>query len=342
MRSFATYLQLFTCFLALFLTASQTEAKQLFKIGSLAPAGSVWVQQFDMFAKEITEKTGGEVTFRVYPGGSMGDDQAMLRKMHHGQLHGGGFTMTGISSFVPDFRVLAIPFLFDDYAEVDFVKEGLQSTLQERFRDKGLEMIAMTEVGFIYAMSTKPLRTLEDLQKSTNWSPSGDPISLEYMQALHITPVQLSIPDVHSSLQSGLVDTVYNSLYGAIVMQWYNKARFIVDLPYGYAYGVFALDRKRFMQLTPDQQAAITSAAAKYFPVLLAETRKSNDESRAVMISQGNEFLPVSEETRHALEMSRDEALKTLIPAALSQDIYDQMNLLLTKYHQTEVMDKTK
>jgi len=331
MRRFTKCLPLSICLLAILLT-DQAEAKHLFKIGSLAPTGSVWVQQFELFAKEVTDKTGGEVAFRVYPGGSMGDDQAMLRKMHHGQLHGGGFTMTGISNFVPDFRALAIPFLFRDYGEVDFVKKGLLPSIKKMFAEKGLEMVAMTEVGFIYAMSTKPLRTLEDLQQSTNWSPSGDPISLQYMQALHITPVQLSIPDVLSSLQSGLIETVYNSLYGAIVLQWFNKARYIVDLPYGYAYGVFALDRKRYLKLTAEQQAIIVSAADKYFPALLTETRKSNEESRDVMLTQGNEFIAINEETRLGLQASRDEALKDLIPGSLSEDIYNQTISLLQEY----------
>jgi TRAP-type C4-dicarboxylate transport system substrate-binding protein len=339
MRRIPHYLPLILAALLVF-TACQASAKQLFKIGSLAPPGSVWVQQFDLFAKEVTEKTGNEVTFRVYPGGSMGDDQAMLRKMRLGQLHGGGFTMTGISTFIPDFRVFSIPFIYTDYAEVDFVKTGLLPILKKQFQEKGLELVAMTEVGFIYAMSTKPLHTLQDLQQSTNWSPTGDPISLEYMQALGITPIQLSIPDVLSSLQSGLVETVYNSLYGAIVLQWFTKAHYIVDLPYGYAYGAFALDSKQFAKLTEQQQTVIAAAAAKYFPVLLAETRKSNDESRAVMLAQGSEFITINEETKHALEEGRDKALHTIIPNSLSQDIYDQAVKLLNEYRKSQATAK--
>ena len=50
-----------------------------------------------------------------------------------------------------------------------------------------------------------------------------------------VTPVQLSIPDVLTALQSGLVETVYNSFYGSIVLQWFTKARYTADFPYGYA-----------------------------------------------------------------------------------------------------------
>lgn len=303
--------------------------KHLFKIASLAPAGSVWIQQFENFAREVEEKTGGEVGFRVYPGGVMGDDQAMLRKMRAGQLHGGGFTMTGVSVAVQDFRVMAIPFLFETYEEVDAVKEGLLPVFEERFREKDLELIALTEVGFIYAMSTKSIQTLEGLQKSKNWIPTGDPISEAYMTSLGITPVQLAIPDVLSSLQSGLIETVYNSLYGSIVLQWFTRARYVVDTPYGYAYGVFALDRKKFAGLPEAHQQAIDAAAARHFPVLLQKTRESNEDSRRVMAERGTEFLKIDRQTVQLLQEKRDEAVKAFIPGALSREIYDRtMDLL--------------
>lgn len=319
----------------------QAAPKHLFKIASLAPAGSVWVEQFDNFAKEVSDKTGGEVGFRVYPGGVMGDDQAMFRKMRVGQLHGGGFTMTGIATVVPDFRVMAIPSLFTSYDEVDFVKEGLLPTFKERFRDKELEFIALTEVGFIYAMSTQPINTLEQLQQTKNWSPAGDPISEKYLTALGITPFQLSIPDVLSSLQSGLIETVYNSLYGSIVLQWFTKAKYVIDAPYGYAYGVFALDGKKYSALSEAHQKAIHTAAAVHFPILLKKTRESNSESRRVMADRGTEFQKFEEKTAQVLLEKRELAVKQLIPDSLSKAIYDQATELLKTYRSTSRGGKT-
>lgn len=328
---------LFIC-TALFLLTTcqwlQAAPKHLFKIASLAPAGSVWVEQFENFAKEVTEKTGGEVGFRVYPGGVMGDDQAMFRKMRVGQLHGGGFTMTGIAAVVPDFRIMAIPALFASYEEVDFVKEGLIPTFKERFREKDLELIALTEVGFIHAMSTQVIDTLGKLQQSKNWSPSGDPISENYLSALGITPIQLSIPDVLSSLQSGLIDTVYNSLYGAIVLQWFTKAKYVIEQPYGYAYGVFALDGKKFAALAEPQQQAIHAAAAVHFPILLKKTRESNSESRRVMSDRGMVFQKFDEKSMQVLQEKREQVVKQLIPDSLSKTIYDETIALLKQYRQ--------
>jgi TRAP-type C4-dicarboxylate transport system substrate-binding protein len=306
------------------LHAAPATAKYLFKIASLAPAGSIWIEQFDNFAREVGERTGGEVGFRVYPGGVMGDDQSMYRKTRVGQLHGGGFTMTGISPVIPDFLVLSIPFLFESYEEVDAVTDGLIPAFRERFRTKGLEFIAMTEVGFIYAMSTQPISTFERLKSSKNWSPSGDPVSEVYFSVLDISPVPLSIPDVLSSLQSGLVETVYNSLYGSLVLQWFTKARYIADVPYGYAYGAFALDSRTFAGLPETHRQAIEAAARVHFPILLEKTRASNRESRRVLEARGNEFLKIDQETIRIMREKSDQAVRQLVPDSLSKDIYDQ------------------
>ena len=325
-----------TTFLALIFTllSSQAQAgpKYLFKVATLAPAGSVWIQEFEKFSAQLLEEPGGEVSFRIYPGGVMGDDQAMLRKMRVGQLHGGGFTMTGVSLKVPDFRVMGIPFLLESYEEVDFVRKGLMPEFVKQFREKGLEFISMTEVGFIYPMSTKPVNNYETFKSTKNWSPTGDPISEEFMKSLGITPTALTIPDVLSSLQSGLIETVYNSYYGSIIMQWFTKAHYIVDFPYGYAYGVFAVSSKKFNKLPQAHKDAIHRAGDKYFPILLAETRKSNEESKVVLKERGNEFLTLDDETITILKAQRDKSMEKLIPGAVSADIYKKTTELINEY----------
>jgi TRAP-type transport system periplasmic protein len=328
-----TVLSVFICYSSW----AGTNTKYSFKIASLAPDGSVWVRQFQEFAKEIAEKSNGEIEFRIYPGGIMGDDQAMYRKIRVGQLHGGGFTMTGIADVVPDFRVMAIPFLFQSYEEVNKVRDALVPYFKKKFNETGLEFIAMTEVGFIYAMSTEPMASIDDLKKSKSWAPSGDPVTGTFLSNLGITPIPLTIPDVLTSLQTGLVDTVFNSLYGSIVMQWFTKARYITDTPFGYAYGVFLLDRKSFSKLPENYAALVHTTAEKYFSTLIDDTRKSNGESRQVLEQNGVTFVQSEPGIVMELQTQRNKTVQMLIGNAFSPEVYNIAAKILEEYRSTHL-----
>jgi TRAP-type C4-dicarboxylate transport system substrate-binding protein len=307
------------------------EAKYLFKIGSLAPEGSIWANRFADFAKEVSAKTNGEVAFKVYTGGVMGDDRAMYRKMRVGQLQGGGFTMTGISEVVSDFRILSIPFLFNSYAEVDRVTAGLFPIFQKEFNESGLELLAMSEVGFVYTMSNGSVNSIGKLRQSKCWAPENDPVSQAFLKTIGITPIPLTIPDVLSSLQTGLIDTVFNSLYGTIVMQWFTRTNYLTDVPFGYAYGGVVFSKAAFDKLPAGHAATCRDLAKKHFGGLLADTRRSNDEALVTLKKNGVKLVSIPENDLAELRKYRDQTVQTVSGKAFSRAIYEEAMRLLAE-----------
>ena len=322
-------------FLTLMITSAQAKKpKYLFKVASLAPEGSVWTKTFRNFTREVEEKSGGEIGFKIYAGGVMGDDRAMYRKMRVGQLNGGGFTMTGISEVVPDFRALGTPFMFNSYDEVDRVKEKLLPRFKKEFDKKGMVLMAMSEVGFIYTMSTNSIPTLAELKKSKAWAPEGDPISRVLLETVGVTPIPLSIPDVLTSLQTGLINTIFNSFYGSIVLQWFTKISYITDIPFVYAYGAFVLDKKTFSKLPAPHAAMMKKEAQIHFKKLLIDTRKSNEEALQVLIDNGISLIKPTPMTKAELQNNyREMTANKLINDAFSKSIYIEAVKHLDNYH---------
>lgn len=329
---------LVSLFIAILLVASVNETsanspRYLFKVASLAPEGSVWTKTFRNFTREVEEKSNGEIGFKIYAGGVMGDDRAMYRKMRVGQLNGGGFTMTGISEVVPDFRALGIPFMFNSYDEVDRVKEKILPRFEKEFDNQGMVLLAMSEVGFIYTMSTTSISTLAELQQSKAWSPEGDPISRALLENVGVTPIPLSIPDVLTSLQTGLINTAFNSFYGSIVLQWFTRISFITDIPFVYAYGAFILDKKTFSKLPPHYAEMMKTTAQSHFEKLLIDTRKSNEEARQVLIDNGISLVKPTPITKAELQNKyRELTVQKLIDDAFSRSIYEEAMMHLNNY----------
>ena len=264
----------------------------------------------------------------------MGDDRSMYRKMRVGQLNGGGFTMTGIGEVVPDFRVLGIPFLFNSYDEVDRVKEKLMPRFEAEFDKQDLVLMAVSDVGFVYTMSTMPITTLAELKQSKPWAPEGDPISQVLLETVGVTPIPLSIPDVLTSLQTGLINTTFNSYYGAIVLQWFTRISFITDIPFAYAYGAFVLDKKTFSKLPPQYAELMKTVAKHHFDKLLEDTRKSNEDAKQVLIDNGITFVKPTPITKSELQNNyREMAVEKMLNSAFSKSIYTEAITYLDDYH---------
>ena len=51
------------------------------KIATLAPEGSAWLQPFHDLNAAVRKKTNDRVRFKIYPGGVLGDEKDMRRKM---------------------------------------------------------------------------------------------------------------------------------------------------------------------------------------------------------------------------------------------------------------------
>jgi len=303
-----------------------------FKIATIAPQGSVWANHFDKFQKTVKEKSAGRLDFRIYYGGVMGDDRAMARKMRIGQLQGAGMTVTGLSEIVPDFRVMSLPFLFDNYGQVDAAWNAILPLLADQFAEKNLVLLATTEVGFVYTMSTMPVGSPQELKKAKCWIPDGDPLSLAFLQQMGVSPVPLSIADVLPSLQTGLVNTVFNSYYGSIVLQWFTETKHVSDIPFGYAYGALVLDGRSFGRLPENLRRLVREeAAASFGPALLQDTRKSNAEALATLRENGIAVQKTDNESLAAYLRLRDKVVAESRGSLFSAEIYRPIEQTLGK-----------
>src|SRR4030043_2357079 len=88
------------------------EKNLVIKMATLAPEGSSWMKTFKTLNAELMKKTENKVQFRIYPGGVLGDEMDMLRKLKIGQIQGVALTSAGLSTLFKEMDVLQVPFLF--------------------------------------------------------------------------------------------------------------------------------------------------------------------------------------------------------------------------------------
>lgn len=298
--------------LVLFLVALPAAQAKSFKIATVAPDGTSWMEELKSAAAEIKKQTQGRVTFRFYPGGVMGNDKSVLRKIRVGQLQGGAVTGGGLAEIYPDSQVYSLPLAFHSYEEVDYVRQHMDKQIIDGLRDNGFVSFGLSEGGFAYLMSARPLDKISDIKQYKVWSPEGDQFSRAAFEAIGISPIPLPLTDVLTGLQTGMIDTIAASPMGAIALQWHSKVKYLNTTPLMYLYGTLVVQRKAFEALSAEDQKSVTTIMQAAFSRLDAMGRKDNDEAMKALKQQGIEFEHPSAAEQQQWQNSVNEAMKEM------------------------------
>ena len=307
-------LTLLFAFAAFLMLCQPAGAATTLKIATIAPDGTSWMQALRKAAGEIDKRTGGEVKFRFFPGGVMGNDKSVLRKIRIGQLQGGVLVSGGLTEIYPDVSLYNIPFIFRNYQEVDYVRQRLDPVLIKGLEEHGYVSFGFSEGGFAYLMSKTSVRSLDDLKGRKVWVPEDDRISRIAIEAVGVTPIPLPLTDVLPGLQTGLIDTIAGSPIGVIALQWQPQVKFLVDEPLVYLYATMAIDRKAFERIKPEHQAVVREVMTGVFRTLDKQNRQDDASAREALKKQGIRFVAPTPDS-----LQRENEIRTEIERRLLQ-----------------------
>ncbi|OGR82746.1 MAG: ABC transporter substrate-binding protein [Elusimicrobia bacterium RIFCSPHIGHO2_02_FULL_57_9] len=279
-------MSIFKLLLAAALTTSAAQTKTI-KFATLAPEGSTWMKVMNELNAELQEKTGGGLKFKMYPGGISGDEKDVVRKVRIGQLQAAGFTGVGLGEIAPELRILDGPWLFRNHAEVDHVYKAFEKEFNVAIEKSGYVLLGWTELGFVYLFSRIAINGPRDMRKAKMWVWEGDPIAEAAYQALDASPIPLSVVDVMSSLQTGLIDTVYGPPMGVIALQWFTRTKYIYPVPLAHSVGAILISKKFFDGLPQQHGKILTEVGAKHLRRLTELARAENEQAMASLQKQG-------------------------------------------------------
>lgn len=294
----------------------------------LAPEGSTWMNLMRSFNDDLKQKSKGTLSFKIFPGGISGDEFDVIRKMRMNKIDSAGFTGVGLGQILPSIRVLELPRLFQDSKEVDYVSSKLRPFFEAALLKKGYVLLGWAEVGFVNMFSNKKLDSLVALNGVKMWAWEGDPLAKELFTQLRVVPNPMPVTDVYTSLQTGLINSVYISPLAAIAMQWFTKTKYMTTLKITNATGAVLITKTAFNKLSPAEQKLLKAESDVFLKKLVADSRRDNEKAYTTLKNNGIQFVDLKKEDVAKFdEVSRD------VWKALVGKLYDQKTLdLAVKY----------
>ena len=297
------------------------------KMGVLAPEGTAWAQNLKRMEKEIKKATKKKVKFKIYYGGSQGDESDVLRKIRVGQLHGGIFTGKTLGEISGDVRVIEVPFNFDGNGKKAWrTVEKMTGFFNKKLKQKEFVSLGLFELGFVYIVSRKKVVDLDGLKGIKLWAWEGDKLAASMIKSMGLVSVPLALPDVLSSLSTGIIDAAYAPPMGIVALQWNSKVGYLIDFPIAYSIGAFLIHEKYWNKIPKDLQKTIIKIARSHIAKVNTANMKDNKESLAALKSMGVEFINFSKKDKDKAKSYRQKVIAKLTGNLFSKDALNRLN----------------
>ncbi len=216
----------------------------------------------DTFAKEVAARTGGRYKVETFYNGSLGGERESIEAVQLGTQEL-AFSSTGpVPNFVPETKILDVPFLFRDKAHARAVLDGpIGQDLLTKFDAKGFKALAWAENGFRHMTNSKrDVKAPEDL-KGLKMRTMENPVHIAAYKGLGIITTPMAFPEVFTALQQGTGDGQENPLPVIMSAKFSQVQKHLSLTGHVYSPCIFVMNKAAFDKLSAADKTAFLEAA---------------------------------------------------------------------------------
>ena len=216
----------------------------------------------DTFAKEVAARTGGRYKVETFYNGSLGGERESIEAVQLGTQELAFSSSGPVPNFVPETKILDVPFLFRDKAHARAVLDGpIGQDLLAKFDAKGFKALAWGENGFRHMTNSKrDVKAPEDL-KGLKMRTMENPVHIAAYKGLGIITTPMAFPEVFTALQQGTVDGQENPLPVIMSAKFSQVQKHLSLTGHVYSPCIFVMNKGSFDKLSAADKTAFLEAA---------------------------------------------------------------------------------
>jgi len=256
--------------------ATGVQAQTVLRIGYATSPTSHYGVGTTVFCDEMEKGTQGRYKCQQFPSSALGGEREQIEAVQLGTQDLVNTSTGPLGNFVPEVRIVDIPFLFRDYDHARKVMDGpIGQDLQKKMAAKGLINLAWTENGFRHMTNSKrPINSAEDAA-GLKMRTMENKVHMEGYKTFGILPTPMPFPELFTALQQGTVDGQENPIPVILASKFSQVQKHLSLTGHVYSPAAIILSPAVWNKLSAADKTVFTEAAKK---AATAQRKKVNDD----------------------------------------------------------------
>lgn len=291
--------------------ASMGRDGKVFRVGFVDSKDSTFALGMEEFAKQVQERSHGELGVELLPGGLVDgvkmDERTLVEAVRTGKLAIGLSTTSPLTNYNHLLDIFDLPFLFSGPAHADKVIDGpVGQELLDCLQDKNLQGLGYMEVGFRIFSSSIPLPTYESfagkklrVMQSVTFT--------RFVKAIGGDAVPAPVDKIYLMGKEGYIDGADRTYPTYWDFQLYDIHRFITETHHAYSVKMILINDKLFDSLNKDQQNLLLQSAKEASRLQRKKQREADEAVKAMALKEGIKIFELPPEERKKFVKASDE-----------------------------------
>lgn len=171
-------------------------------------------KSMDEVAKNIYDKTKGAINIQTFGQGQLATYKDGVEQVARGAKFISVEDPSYIGDYVPDFKALVGPMLYDSYDEyTTLIQDDMVKDMIKQAEAKGIKILALDYIfGFRNLITKKEIKSPADL-KGVKLRTPGSNLFIDTINAMGATATSLPFGETISAVQQGVVDGLEGSVF---------------------------------------------------------------------------------------------------------------------------------
>ena len=312
-------------FLTAFFVVTPVNAKEI-RVATVALPETTIHQSLDKWNAVIGERSGGNITAKVLGRAVMGGDREMIEGCRLGTLDAGIVSGSVLANLIPQYFMVAMPYLFNNHDEVNAFLDGpMGQKLFKMLEDKGLVGLGWSSWSFRGIWNNvRPITKSKDLKglKIRTVETPLDVSTMTYMGAIG-TPIAWS--ECLIGLKQGTVDGISTTYGLGYHLKLYELAKYASQTNHYFETAPLIMSKKLFDSFTPEEQKMIKETAAEALQWSRKEQVKFESKAQPLLEEKGvkvNSLSPKAFEEFREKTKPVYEQFRLKIGAAFMDEVF--------------------